>query len=131
MPLFMLDTDSVSYALRGQGRVGATIAQHARSEICVSAITAAELTYGDARRGSRRIHGAVLAFLSEVEVKPFDASAATRFGEGAAELVRAGSTIGQMDTLIASHALAIKAVLVSNNERHFARVRGLRLENWT
>lgn len=131
MKLFMLDTDSVSFALRGHGNVAAEIARHKPSELCISAITLAELRFGADRRRSKKIHAAVDAFVASVQVMPFDADAAARFGTVGAKLADAGEPIGQMDTLIASHALALGATLVTNNEKHFAKVRGLHIENWT
>ena len=61
----------------------------------------------------------------------FDNSAAEKFGAIAAALATAGEHIGQMDTLIAGHAMAVHATLVTNNQRHFSKVNGLKLENWT
>ena len=60
----------------------------------------------------------------------FDGSAAEKFGAIAAALSTSGEPIGQMDTLIAGHALSVSATLVTNNRRHFSKVKGLRLENW-
>jgi tRNA(fMet)-specific endonuclease VapC len=130
MTLFMLDTDTVSFALRGIGRVAARLHGSARSELCVSAITVAELRFGADKRQSRKIHRAIEGFLSGVEVLVFDSVAAKTFGSVAASLAGAGVPIGQMDTLIASHAISVNATLVTNNERHFSRVPGLRVENW-
>ena len=130
MTLFMLDTDSVSFALRGHGRVAEVLARRAPSEVCVSAISAAELRFGAAKRGSRKIHAALRSFFAAVQVMPFDSSAADQFGEVAAALSGAGAPIGQMDTLIASHALSLGATLVSNNQKHFSKVPGLKLDNW-
>jgi tRNA(fMet)-specific endonuclease VapC len=131
MPLFMLDTDTVSFALRAIGAVGDRLAKQKRSELCVSTVTVAELRFGASKRGSRKIHRAIDGFLSGVDALPFDAAAAKRFGIIAAALSDAGEPIGQMDTLIAAHALSAGAVLVTNNERHFSKVVGLRVENWT
>jgi len=131
MPLFMLDTDTVSFALRGIGEVGNQLATRKRSELCVSAITIAELRFGANKRASRKIHRAIDGFLSGVDALPFDTAAAERFGVVAAVLSGAGEPIGQMDTLIAAHALSVGAVLVTNNERHFSKVTGLKVENWT
>jgi len=131
MTLFMLDTDTVSCALRGVGDVAANVASHSRSELCLSAITVAELRYGADNRQSRKIHQAIDAFLTGVQVLPFDAVAATTFGKVATALSGAGTPIGQLDTLIASHALSVRAVLVSNNQKHHSRVPGLKLANWT
>ena len=131
MALFMLDTDSVSFALRGHGDVAEHIARHKPSELCISSISLGELRYGAERRHSKKIHVAIDAFTASVQVMPFDADAATRFGALAARLADAGLPIGQMDTLIAGHALALGATLVTNNQKHFSKVAGLRLENWT
>jgi tRNA(fMet)-specific endonuclease VapC len=130
MALFMLDTDSVSFALRGVGGVASEIARHSPPELCVSSITVAELRFGANKRRSRKIHRAIEAFLSAMDVRAFDAIAATQFGVIAAVLSRSGVPIGGMDTLIASHAVSVGATLVTNNERHFSKVAGLRLENW-
>jgi tRNA(fMet)-specific endonuclease VapC len=130
MALFMLDTDTVSFALRGVGEVGARLATEKRSTLCLSAITVAELRFGADKRGSRRIHRAIDGFLSGVDVVTFDADAAAAFGRIAADLAGSGIPIGQMDTLIAAHALSIGATLVTNNRRHFSKVAGLRVENW-
>lgn len=130
MALYMLDTDTVSFALRGIGAVGLRLAKHKRSELCLSAITVAELRFGADKRHSRKIHRAVDAFLSGVEVLAFDNSAAERFGAIAAALATRGEPIGQMDTLIAGHALSVGATLVTNNQRHFSKVTGLKAENW-
>ncbi len=130
MALFMLDTDTVSFALRGVSEVGQHLAKHKPSELCLSAITVAELRFGADKRRSRKIHNAIDAFLSGVEVLVFDNSAAERFGSIAASLSAAGTPIGQLDTLIAGHALSVGATLVTNNQRHFSKVDGLRVVNW-
>ena len=126
----MLDTDTVSFALRGLGAVGARLAKHKRSELCLSAITVAELRFGADKRRSRKIHQAIDAFLSGVDVLAFNNSAAEKFGAIAAALATAGEPIGQMDTLIAGHALSLNLVLVTNNMREFERVPSLKVENW-
>ena len=70
-------------------------------------------------------------FLTRVPCLPWDAEAATHFARIAVDLHRSGSPVGSMDTMIAGHALAVGAVLVTSDERHFARVTGLKIENWT
>jgi tRNA(fMet)-specific endonuclease VapC len=130
MAVFLLDTDTVSFALRGHGGVADEIARRRPSELCVSAITLAELRFGAQRRRSRKIHAAIDAFFSAVQVAPFDEAAARQFGMVGAALADAGIPIGQMDTLIAAHALALGTVLVTSNTKHFSKVPGLRLENW-
>ena len=126
----MLDTDTVSYALRGVGGVASRLLAEKPSAVCISSLTLAELRFGAARRRSRRLHRLIDSFSAPLLVAPFDSDAADRFGQVAAALADAGSPIGHMDTLIAAHALARRAILVTNNARHFAKVRGLTTENW-
>lgn len=130
MPLYMLDADTVSFALRGMGAVAVSLASHSRSELCLSVISLAELRFGADNRQSRKIHQAIDAFVLGVQVLPFDETAALTFGKIAAALSITGTPIGQLDTLIASHALSVKAILVTNNQKHHSRVPGLKLANW-
>lgn len=127
---FMLDTDTVSFALRGEGRVAARILEHRPSELCVSSLTLAELRYGAGLRRSKKLHGLIDAFTSSIAVAPFDRVAADRFGTVAAGLARRGTPIGSMDTLIAAHALVLGLIVVTNNSQHFGQVPGLKTENW-
>jgi predicted nucleic acid-binding protein len=70
-------------------------------------------------------------FFVRVSCLPWDADVATHFANVAIELHHVSTSIGTTDMMIAAHAIAVGAVLVTSNERDFARVRGLRLENWT
>jgi len=126
----MLDTDSVSYALRGEGNVAARILQRRPSELCMSSVTLAELRFGAHKRGSRRLQRLIDTFVASVAPLPFDAAAADGFGRLAAELALKGTPIGAFDAMIAAHAISQKLVLISNNVRHFSRVANLRSENW-
>lgn len=126
----MLDTDSVSYVIRGVGKVALEMVRHLPSELCISSITAAELRYGADRKGSKRLHRLIDSFTAGITVEPFDARCAVHYGLLASELARRGSAMGDTDTLIAAHAVALKVTLVTNNEKHFRRVHGLKVENW-
>ena len=126
----MLDTDTVSFALRGEGHVTERLLDHRPSDLCVSAITLAELNYGADAKRSKKLRRLIDTFVESVPTVPFDAQAAGRFGAVAAALVRAGTPIGGFDTLIAAHALALGLTLVTNNTQHFSRVSGLKVENW-
>lgn|SRR5690606_7021351 len=130
MTLYLLDTDTVSFALRGEGNVASTILSKLPSQIAISSLTLAELRFGAEKRKSQKLHKLVDVFAESVEVVPFDAAAANHFGKLSALLQRRGTPIGTLDTLIASHAQTLGRVLVSNNGKHFARVPGLKLENW-
>lgn len=131
MKKFLLDTDSVSYALRGHGNVGDQIRSRRPSEICISAITAAELRFGAERKASKRLHALIDTFIEAVEVAVFDHAAALEFGRLGNILAERGTPIGEFDVLIAAHAVTLRCVLVSNNLRHFSKVPGLIVENWT
>jgi len=130
MPEYMLDTDTVSFALRGQGGVATRLLEHRPSELCISSITLAELRYGAEKRRSRKLHRLIGTFVEAIAVMSFDQSAAGRFGAVAAALARRGEPIGTLDTLIAAHALSLRLTCVTNNVRHFTRVPGLETENW-
>lgn len=130
MPRYLLDTDTVSDALRGEGRVAARILEHAPSDLCISAITLAELRFGAERKRSQKLKRAIRAFVKDVAVVDFDAASAERFAEVAADLAEGGNPIGVFDTLVAAQALALGLVAVTNNTRHFGKVAGLKVENW-
>ncbi|MFN7882363.1 MAG: type II toxin-antitoxin system VapC family toxin [bacterium] len=104
--------------------------QHRLGDIGVCSVVAAELAYGVAKSGSARNREALQLFLAPLVILPFDEAAAWAYGQLRADLARLGTPIGSMDTLIAAHAISQQALLVTNNTREFARVPGLRLDNW-
>jgi tRNA(fMet)-specific endonuclease VapC len=126
----MLDADTVSYALRGHGQVGTRLLEHQPSEVCISAVTLAELNFGAEARPSQTIRRAIRRFTTDVAVVPFDVASAERFGVVAAALATRGQPIGLYDTLVAAQALSLGLTVVTNNTRHFSRVPGLAVENW-
>ena len=127
----MLDTNIVSDLVRNpQGAVMRHIVRVGPEAVCVSIITAAELRYGCARKGSAKLLANVEAILGSVQILAFDVPADAEYGGIRAELEAAGKPIGPNDLLIAAHAYALGAVLVTANIGEFARVRGLQVENW-
>lgn len=129
----MLDTDTVSYLIRGKSAVlDARVAGTAPKRLCISAVTRGELLYGvQLKPGAHRLAQLVDQVLGRLSCLPWDNAAALHFAEVAAELHRRGVPIGSMDAMIAGHAKVVGAVLVTNNMRHFSRVPGLVVENWT
>ena len=128
---YLLDTNICIYIINARPlAVLARFRQELIGTIGVSSVTAAELAYGVAKSGSARNRAALEMFLASMEVLPFDASVIWQYGELRATLERSGQPIGALDTMIAAHALASNAVLVSNNLREFERVPQLRLQNW-
>jgi tRNA(fMet)-specific endonuclease VapC len=97
----------------------------------VSSITVAELQFGVHKsRYRERNRRALEQFLLPLIIVDFDNAAAEVYGAIRAALERQGTPIGPMDTLIAAHALSLDVTLVTNNEREFRRVPGLRVVNW-
>jgi tRNA(fMet)-specific endonuclease VapC len=134
MPEYMLDTDTVSFALRGHGRVAARLLEHRPSQLCISSIALAELRVGAEARRSRKLHRLVSTFVESVEVVPFDQAATDRFATVATSLTRRGVPIGTFDTLMAAHALSLGLTFVTNNPALRAsrrtQDRKLRLKSW-
>jgi tRNA(fMet)-specific endonuclease VapC len=131
--LHMLDTDTASYLIKGKSpAIEARLAALVPSTVCVSVMTRAELQYGLKRvSADHRLHLAVRQFLKIVRIVPWDTDAADWYAEIRHQLVSAGQPIGEMDMMIAAHALSAGAVLVTNNSRHYARIEApLILENW-
>jgi tRNA(fMet)-specific endonuclease VapC len=130
MTLYLLDTDTVSFALRGEGNVASAILSKTPSQVAISSLTLGELRFGAEKRKSRKLHKLIDVFAEAVQVLSFDAAAANHFGKLAALLQRRGTPIGTIDTMIAGHAQASSRILVTNNAKHFSRVPGLKSENW-
>jgi tRNA(fMet)-specific endonuclease VapC len=127
----MLDTTIVSDLIRNpQGRAAKRIAKLGEDNICTSIIVAVELRYGCAKSGSKRLLKAVEDLLGEINVLPFEVPADTEYGGIRAELEAAGKPIGGNDLLIAAHAYATGATIVTANPGEFKRIRGLNVENW-
>ena len=128
---YMLDTNIVSDLVR---RPGGNVARRAvaleRDAIAISVVVAAELRYGAARRGSVRLSRQLEAVLSAIETLPLDEPADRHYGAIRADLERTGRPIGHNDLLIAAHARALGATLVTNNVREFSRVPDLEIEDW-
>jgi tRNA(fMet)-specific endonuclease VapC len=130
MPDYMLDTDTVSLALRGEGNVGQEILKHRPSELSISSVTLAELRFGAQVKGSQKLHRLISTFADSIDVIPFDQAAATEYGIVAASLRKSGTPIGSLDTLLAAHALSLDLIFVTANQKHFKMVTGLTIENW-
>lgn len=130
-PRYMLDTNIVSDLVRNpQGAVFDKIVEVGTDGLCVSIITAAELRYGCAKKGSSRLLQQVETILGGLDILPFDVPADADYGGIRAELEAAGKPIGPNDLLIGAHAHALGATLVTANIGEFGRIRGLAVENW-
>lgn len=128
---FVLDTDTVSYYLRGEGRVAEHLAAATRGQVALTIVTVFELWRGArmAGFGERRI-GELRTFLGSFVHLPLGTREAERAAEITARLEVEGTPIGRLDTLIAGIALVANAAVVSRNGAHFGRVAGLQVVNW-
>ena len=131
--LYLLDTNTVSYIVRGKSaRARARLSGLGAGEIaCVSVISEAEIRYGLARNPSAQaLQLAMEGFLARMRILSWGRTEARAYGELRAKLEALGKTLGNLDLLIAAQALSVDAVLVTN-DRAFSQVSDLRgLENW-
>ncbi len=130
---FLLDTNICIYIR--QKRPPEVLARFEKLKVgdaCLSVITYGELLYGARKSKQRDVALARLADLvSLLPVLEMPSEAASQYGEIRAGLEAKGETIGGNDLWIAAHAKAEGLVLVTNNEREFGRVPGLKVQNWT
>jgi tRNA(fMet)-specific endonuclease VapC len=130
-PRYLLDTNILSELVRHPGGVVAKrIALAGEDRICTSIIVACELRFGAAKRRSDRLTAQLDTVLAALDVLPFDAPADRCYADLRMRLESAGTPVGPNDMLIAAHALAIDAVVVTANLREFSRIEGLVAENW-
>jgi tRNA(fMet)-specific endonuclease VapC len=129
---YLLDTNTCIYIINKKpSSVVERIQTKQPEEIAISTITQAELEYGVARsRYPDRNRIALLEFLFPFFLLDFDQMAASHYGLIRSFLESKGKTIGPMDMLLAAQAKSMDLILVTNNEREFRRVEGLKTENW-
>ena len=128
--IYLLDTDTVSYIVRKHSPVIKNLFKHEDDEICISAITNAELFYGLEKKGSERLFNDVRAIIGKCTIIPFDEFQSELYGKIRLELEKSGSPLGDMDMFIAAAALSINAILVSHNIKHFSKIKGIKVEDW-
>lgn len=132
MKRYMLDTDISSYIIRKRPESArARFKEVESARLCISVVSEAELLYGVRAKGSPRALASTVAdFLRRLTILDWSRSAARHCADIRAKLESDGTPIGNMDLMIAAHARSADAVLVTNNEKHFRRVPGLKVENW-
>ena len=130
---FMLDTDICSYIMREKPiQVLERFDSYEMEQFCISVVSYAEFIYGVQKSSNPKKHQRLVEnFILHVDIIPWDCAAAEHYGQIRKELESLGQTVGNMDMMIASHARSQGMTIVTNNERHFGRITGLRIENWT
>ena len=129
---YLIDTNICIYIMNQRPReIIDKCRQFQPDDIAVSAITVSELHHGVAKSSSPSKNQTRLdEFLLPFEILPYDAEVAKAYGTTRSRLEKLGKLIGPLDFLIAAHALSRDLILVTNNEKEFARIQNLRVENW-
>ena len=129
--MYLLDTNICVYVIRRRpDAVYRRLSRTAGRAVAISVVTAFELEIGALRAQGQHYSEAVRLFIAEFPVLPLEDSARAFYGQLRTALERRGEIIGAHDMLIAAHALALDATLVTNNERESRRIKGLSIENW-
>ena len=130
--MFLLDTNIVSYWMRGDERLIDRIKKHKPSDLALSTITLAEIYYGieksPAKKRERRTK--IQRICSQLEVRVFDEPAAQQYGIIRTQLEKKGMIISERDVQIAAIALSNKLILVTHNTKEFNRINKLNVEDW-
>ncbi|NVK29814.1 MAG: tRNA(fMet)-specific endonuclease VapC [Gammaproteobacteria bacterium] len=128
---YLLDTNIVIYTIKNKPQAVREAFNRHYGQICISSVTYMELVYGAERSSNPAKNLRVIeGFIARIDVLAYDESAAVHSGQIRAQLASVGTPIGPYDQMIAGHARANGLIVVSNNTKEFARVEGLRLENW-
>jgi tRNA(fMet)-specific endonuclease VapC len=128
---YLLDTNILSDLIRNpQGAVVANIRRVGEANVCTSVIVTAELRFGAEKKGSPRLSRQLEAVLNVLEILPFEPPADAAYATIRARLEKAGRPIGGDDLLIAAQAIALDLTLVTDNDAEFARIEGLKRQNW-
>ncbi len=127
----MLDTNIVIYTIKNKPQYIRQIFKKHQGQMCISTVTFMELIYGAEKSAKpEQNRQDVEGFAARLDVLPYDQEAVHQTGQIRAELARKGTPIGPYDQMIAGHARSKGLILVTNNEKEFKRVDGLRLDNW-
>lgn len=130
--MFMLDTNICIYIIKKRPEsILKKFKKYRNQNIYISVITLAELQYGVERSSSKKFNQKIINdFISHLFVVPWDKESALQYGKLRNTLNEKGTPVGNMDLMIASHALSQGFTLVTNNIKEFKRVPNLKYENW-
>ena len=126
----MLDTNIVSHLFKRHPGVVNRMADLTPADVCISSITEAELLYGAYKKQSGGLKETIREFLSTITICDWDSDAAAIYGKLRAEMEKRGKVMGDLDQLIAAHALSLGTTIVTN-DRAFGMVQELTIEDWT
>jgi len=125
----VIDTDTISYFLRGNESVKAKFIAH-QSKLASTTINYSELIYGLTKKDSKQYLPKVERIFENIKLYSFDKKSAKTFGILKSTMQQKGIVVADMDLMIASIAMAYDEVLISNNLKHFSKIEGLCVESW-
>lgn len=129
---YLIDTDIIIYSIKGNAVVQDCFLKNENIPKVISVITYGELLFGAKKSKNIEKNLAVVYRIKELfPVIGIDKAIIETFSDIKANTQRTGSVIDDMDLLIASTALTLNYTLVTNNEKHFRKIKGLKVENWT
>lgn len=129
--MFLLDTDILIYSLKGMETVVQNLENHQEDYLCISVVSLMELYYGAFKSEKKTANLAKARRIEEnFDILPVDFSVAETFGMIKSDLESKGLPLDDFDLIIAASALTSNLILVTNNQKHFSRIEGLRLHNW-
>jgi len=130
--MYLVDTDTVVYALNGVPAVREAFERTSTQPKAISVITYGELHYGASKSAKCEANLAKVRRVAELfPVLDVTKAVVETFGSLKARMDSKGARIGDFDLVIAATALVAGYTLVTKNERHFKSVPGLSMENWT
>ncbi len=129
---YILDTDILIYFLKGQANVVEHISRTSSEKIAMTIINHTELLFGVFNSAHQKQNlDKIQTFLKQINIFPFCEEASYIFAQQKALLKKQGTIIADLDLMIGSIVLKQQGVLVTNNIKHFTRIKGLKLENWS
>jgi tRNA(fMet)-specific endonuclease VapC len=129
---YLIDTDIIIYSIKGNSVVQKRFLQHEHIPKAISVITYGELLFGAKKSKNVEKNLAVVYRIKELfPLIVIDKAVIETFSDIKAALQKAGSPVDDMDLLIAAAALTMNYTLVTSNERHFRKIKGLKIENWS
>lgn len=129
---YLIDTNIIIYSIKGNSSVQNNFLKNENIPKLISVITYGELLFGAKKSQSPEKNIAIVYRIKELfPIIDVDKAIVETFSELKANMQKAGSIIDDFDLLIASTALTMNSTLVTNNEKHFSRIKGLKIENWS
>lgn len=130
--MYLLDTNIIIYSLKGHAAVNENLRSHLNDLMHISVVTLMELYYGAYK--SQKVESniaKVRALESSIEVIPVGKEVVAIYGSCKAKLERSGTPLDDFDIIVAACAMTHNLILVTNNIKHFKRIEGLKIQDWT